>query len=215
MERNVLTKTVTTTITKRCGVCNGLDVTVVPIELVANNGIAMKAVHYDSGITHTWLEYDSSINATAGSHGVNIQCPKCGDTGNVYTYTPNFRKHPERVRYFVKHGLIDGTWGKQKQRKFKRCYISDPEQRIAVLKKLGRYIPEKDVPAHPKRYRQKAPRIQCPICLKPNAVKYTHRNQVIYEHVGETPLYYISKGQKKPRYRRCNITIRGNGGTNA
>lgn len=211
MERHVLT---TTMISKRCAVCKGLDATVVPIERVPNNGIVMKAVHYGTGVTHTWLEYDSSANATASSHGVNIQCPKCGNMGRVYTYTPNFRKHPERVSYVVNHERIPGTWGKNATHfKSRRCYIGI-KHRPAILKILGRYIPERDVPAHPRKYPKKAQRVECPKCHKP-AVKYdSDRLYWLYEHVEETPMYYISKGKKKPRYRRC-IIPKGNGGTNA
>ena len=90
--------------------------------------------------------------------------------GKAYSYKRDQQKHPYEFRYFVKHGYIDGTWGqKSKAKRFERCYMHDGEQRDTILKKLGRYIPEKKTHSRQKR----VPRVECIQCHKP-AVAYTN-----------------------------------------
>lgn len=51
-----------------------------------------------------------------------VVCSKCGDKGIVGSYI-----HPDRGgvrRYYIRHGAIDGLWGKaRKQKRRKRCYF--------------------------------------------------------------------------------------------
>lgn len=97
---------------------------------------------HEDGTTHTWLKYDSLTLLSKRSKSKLIVCPKCGKRGTATEFRPD-SKNPLRTGYIVKHGFLEGTWGKEKKtRKQKRCWIYDKKNKDIIAEKFGRYIPE-------------------------------------------------------------------------
>ena len=132
----------TTILTCVCPLC-GEDGRVRTMEILPDNGLSMECIHKEN-VRHTWAEFDSHDIITAKQKGREpkiIVCPVCNKKGRINGFTPT-GKPPSVVEYVVVHGKIKGTWGKHKSvRRRERCYIKKPEHRIAVLKKLRRYVP--------------------------------------------------------------------------
>jgi hypothetical protein len=125
----------------KCRVCDLEAESIVHVEKLPNNGIAINAIHTDGQI-HSWSEYStSSIGSSARNSSKIIICPKCGKKGRVNSFRP-YKQKQEYVRYYIRHKQIKGFWGRDKKmQRYERCYINDPVQRTILLKKLGRYIP--------------------------------------------------------------------------
>lgn len=104
----------------------------------------MECIHEDES-THKWAEY-GSMQAVVDKNKRNVNpkiiiCPVCNRRGRVNAYHPNKQIH-DHVEYLVTHEKVEGMWGKDnKIAKRRRCYIKKPNDRVAILKKLGRYIP--------------------------------------------------------------------------
>lgn len=127
---------------EKCLVCD-LEGESQPVERLPNGGIRFRMVHSDGKI-HEWGQFPSIgillKDEKATPKLRRLVCPKCGKRGRINGFTPK-GKPPSVVEYVVVHEKIAGTWGKEgKHPKQRRCYITDPEQRDTVLKKLGRYI---------------------------------------------------------------------------
>lgn len=112
-----------------------------PIELLPDGGTMMKAVH-PNGKECRWAEYDNIDDVMEGRKKTKnpriIVCPACSKKGRINYSHPDKNK---MVTYFVVHEPIGGEWGRKgKVKRVRRCYITNPERRDIILKKLGRYI---------------------------------------------------------------------------
>lgn len=132
-------------IIRTCPVC-GLKGIQRAIELLPRAGILIGLTHLIGGKEkeHVWAKYGSLSELAAHDkkprNPRTINCPNCHKRGRVNHYIP-YKKMPYIVAYYVEHEKLEGTWGKDKVQKTRRCYIKDPEQRTEILKRLKRYIP--------------------------------------------------------------------------
>jgi hypothetical protein len=112
-------------------------------------------VAHDNGQLCKWAEGDiSNVIRPKRQQGASprVKCPRCKKPGNLGWLT-NANVRPEErlftIRYYVRHEVVPGTWGKAKKvERHRRCQSFTPEQRIAILKQVGRYIAD---PPRPQR----------------------------------------------------------------
>ena len=121
-----------------CRVCS-TNANVKAVEKLPD-GFAMEATHAD-GTLHRWVKYYSldSIGRRKTGKPKIIICPKCGQKGKVNSFRPD-QTRPDLVKYLIRHEKLGGTWGRNNIPKYRRCYISNEEDRKALLMKLKRYI---------------------------------------------------------------------------
>jgi hypothetical protein len=111
-------------------------------------------VAHNNGQICKWAEYTSIFNFIKPEKGntrksTYVKCPKCGDRGRLnwaYDIHANKGERPFTFIYIVVHERIPGTWGKIKMKRRRRCQSFTPEQRIAILKQVGRYISDPPQP---------------------------------------------------------------------
>jgi DNA-directed RNA polymerase subunit M/transcription elongation factor TFIIS len=125
-----------------CRICEQEGI-LASVERLPGSGILKKAIHKNN-VEHRWVVYESILDIGARPRKEykpsKINCPVCGQQGNIYDHVPDKRK-PENVKYFVHHGVVKGSRtpehynGKQIV-----CYIKEQAHRDIILKKLGRYI---------------------------------------------------------------------------
>ena len=124
-----------------CPIC-GLEGIQKAVELLPKTGTLMTIRHPDGKI-HRWAAYDSiydiGITSKRAVNPIRMKCPKCHKFGRVNHFFAD-KKTPHEVSYYIIHEKIEGTWGKSKLDRRRRCYIRDSEQREMVLRKLGRCI---------------------------------------------------------------------------
>ena len=121
-----------------CKVC-GSKANVKAVEILPD-GLVMEATHAD-GVLHKWVKYfslDSICRRKTGRPKI-ITCPRCGHKGIVNSFRPD-QTRPDLVKYVIRHEKLDGTWGRGNVPKYRRCYISNKEERKVILMKLNRYI---------------------------------------------------------------------------
>lgn len=129
----------------KCLRCNETAL-IVAVERLPNRGIAYRAIHYEdsnkASKDHAWAEYKTAEDSGRQEYVQNpqmINCPRCHKRGRI-GYGARTRQ-PYKVYYHVVHEPIPGRWGKHGHMlKRRRCYISDPKQRVIILKRLGRFI---------------------------------------------------------------------------
>ena len=95
-------------------------------------GQAMQCTHENREI-HTWTRYNSlaSLGQRKTGKPLAITCPKCGMKGTVNYYRPNLDR-TDQVTYVVRHEKIKGTWGKDRIRRVRRCYVADKEGKAKI-----------------------------------------------------------------------------------
>jgi len=124
----------------KCSLCN-IPSTLRPVERLPNNAIEIIATHPD-GTTHKWVEYPSfeAVGKQDTRNKIDpriINCPICHKRGRINGFN-NFKSG--HFNYVVVHERIEGTWGKLHHARRRRCYITTPEQRRIVLRRLGRLL---------------------------------------------------------------------------
>jgi hypothetical protein len=117
------------------------------VEVLPNGGLLYMIGHTNGRICK-WAEY-SSINNLArpekSKSPTYIKCPKCGDLGRLnWAHDLHAKKEeqPFTFSYIIVHEKTEGKWGsgKSKMDKRRRCQSFTQDQRIAILKQIGRYI---------------------------------------------------------------------------
>ncbi len=122
----------------RCMVCMQEAQSIIAVERLPDDGLLWKAKH-ENGTHHVWTEHPSFFIQKKKRLPTKIKCPKCGKIGRVNAFTHSNNSY--KINYYVAHEQRPGTWGKKgTMKRMRRCYISDPEQREIILKKLGRFI---------------------------------------------------------------------------
>ena len=112
------------------------------------DGGILVIVAHDNGQICKWAEYASIFNV-AKPKKAYVKCPKCGDRGRLnwaYDIHAIKEERPFTFKYIVVHERVQGTWGKLKVERRRRCQSFTPEQRIAILKQVGRYIADPPKP---------------------------------------------------------------------
>jgi hypothetical protein len=112
-------------------------------------------VAHDDGYICKWAEYanmQSMARPKKKSRGESpyIKCPKCKKEGRLnwaYDIHATKGERPFTFKYILVHERIPATQGKVR---YIRCQSFTPEQRIAILKQVGRYIADPPKP-HPKQ----------------------------------------------------------------
>jgi len=112
-------------------------------------------VAHEDGQICKWAEFASMQlvgrpkKKNKGETPTYVICPRCGERGRLnWAYDINARKgeRPFSFRYVVVHESIPGTWGKEKMKKRRRCQSFTTEERISILKQIGRYIADPPKP---------------------------------------------------------------------
>jgi predicted RNA-binding Zn-ribbon protein involved in translation (DUF1610 family) len=112
-------------------------------ESLPDKGILIKVMHDDGSICD-FVEYPSIssffLDRTKRKRNPkNIVCPACGKEGRISNYRPNKAKQFHSWKYLVVHEPTGGYWGKDhKVRRYRRCYMKTENQRMEILKILGR-----------------------------------------------------------------------------
>lgn len=111
------------------------------VEILPDKSILYMSAHNDGRVCK-WSEGSMSTAIRAkrkhGASPVGI-CPKCQKEGHIHWFLPH-QDELLNIRYYVLHEVIPGTWGKEKMKRRRRCYINKQEHRTTLLKQLGRYI---------------------------------------------------------------------------
>lgn len=124
------------------------------VEVLPDGGVLLMVAHEDGKI-HKWAEYANILDVTAKKKKKSrsptfIKCPKCGKKGRLNWARDIHAAKDERpftIKYIVIHEKIRGTWGKEKKvAKRKRHQTFTPDQRISILKQIGRYIADPPKP---------------------------------------------------------------------
>jgi hypothetical protein len=118
-----------------------------------DGGILFMVAH-DNGQICKWAEYASIFDVTKpnkkkGRTPTYIKCPNCGELGRLnWAYDKNAKKEerPFTFKYIVVHEIIPGSWGKENVKRRRRCQSFTEEQRIEILKQIGRYISDPPKP---------------------------------------------------------------------
>lgn len=121
----------------KCSLCN-IESIIEPVQKLPNNAVEIIAIHPDKTI-HKWVEYPSIESVGRQPKKIDpriINCPKCHKRGRINGFN-NYQKG--YYKYVVVHEKLDGTWGKDKTARRRRCYIGEKETDL-ILKRLGRYI---------------------------------------------------------------------------
>jgi len=116
------------------------------VEVLPDGGILFMVAH-ENGRVCKWAEYTNSFGSKPEKKKAGdptyIICPDCGERGRVnwaYNLQASKVERPFSFKYLVVHEEIEGTWGKGKTKKRRRCQSFTREQRISILKQIGRYI---------------------------------------------------------------------------
>jgi hypothetical protein len=138
--------------TRPCLICSK-EGTRHPVEVLPDGGILFMVAH-ENGQICKWAEYASIFDVAKpkkrkGGIPTYIICPKCGERGRLnwaYDIHAVKEERPFTFKYIVVHERVPGTWGKVKLERRRRCQSFTPEQRIAILKQVGRYIADPPKP---------------------------------------------------------------------
>jgi hypothetical protein len=145
-------KVIKNTVSRPCPICSEEGARQA-IEVLPNGGILFMVGH-KNGRVCKWAEY-SSIKDLArpekSKSPTYIKCPKCGDLGRLnWAHDSHAKKEeqPFTFSYIIVHEKTKGTWGsgKTKMDKRRRCQSFTPDQRIIILKQIGRYISDPPKP---------------------------------------------------------------------
>jgi len=116
------------------------------VEVLPDGGILFMVAH-DDGRICKWAEYSNNFGPKPekkkGEDPTYIICPNCHERGRLnwaYDLSAPKVERPFTFKYLVVHEKIQGTWGKVKTDKRRRCQSFSQEQRISILKQIGRYI---------------------------------------------------------------------------
>jgi hypothetical protein len=151
--------------TRPCLICSK-EGTRHAVEVLPDGGILIMVAH-DNGQICKWAEYASILNVArpkkAGTQ-TYIKCPKCGDRGRLNWAYDKYAIKGERpftFKYIVVHERVPGTWGGEgKVERRRRCQSFTPEQRITILKQVGRYIADPPKPHGDNLSRHIEPQLQ-------------------------------------------------------
>lgn len=138
--------------TRSCLICSR-EGTRHAVEVLPDGGILFMVAHHNGQICK-WAEYASIFHIIKPEKGkarkpTYIKCPKCGDRGRLnwaYDIHASKEERPFTFVYIVVHERIAGTWGKIKMKRRRRCQSFTSDQRIAILKQVGRYISDPPQP---------------------------------------------------------------------
>jgi hypothetical protein len=122
------------------------------VEVLPDGGILIMVAH-DDGRICKWAEYSNNFGPKPekkkGVDPTYIICPECHKRGRLnwkYDLQAPKVERPFSFKYLVVHEKIGGTWGKVKTNKRRRCQSFTREQRISILKQIGRYISDPPIP---------------------------------------------------------------------
>lgn len=96
-----------------------------PISVIRRHGIP-EAFRYRRCFKDRALytDLDEALDSKVKRYNPRIiKCPRCGKKGRINSYHPDSTNNPQVVRYFVVHEKLEGTWGKSKLSKRRRCYV--------------------------------------------------------------------------------------------
>lgn len=150
-----------------------------PVEVLPNGGMLYMVAH-ESGQICKWAEYTSIHNLARPEKSKSptyIKCPKCGSSGRLnWAHDLSARKEeqPFTFSYIIVHEKTKGTWGsgKTKMDKRRRCQSFTQDQRVAILKQIGRYIADP-----PKRIKKTITKNQKRPMTKNNIANYPNTSK--------------------------------------
>jgi len=127
------------------------------VEVLPDGGILFMVAH-ENGRVCKWAEYTNSYGSKPEKKKAGdptyITCPDCGERGRLnwaYNLQASKEERPFSFKYLVVHEEIGGTWGRVKTKKRRRCQSFTREQRISILKQIGRYISDPPIPRPKKK----------------------------------------------------------------
>ena len=201
--------------TRPCLICSK-EGTRHPVEVLPDGGILFMVAH-DNGQICKSAEYASISSVSKpkkSGTSTYIKCPKCGDHGRLnwaYDTQAPKEERPFTFKYVVVHETIPGTWGKEKMKKHRRCQSFTPEQRITILKQVGRYISDPPKPGLVRkigyneldRYIEPQPQKQYGDKTKEDNFKaQINRDRSV--HAQQKGLVFVPKGKRLTICTECN-----------
>lgn len=122
-----------------CGVCGALAI-IDRVSFQFDGRTYIDATHHHGGARHSWITFEPDKFLVPPEQKPKpkrrlpnpqyVLCPKCSQRGRINEYHSRGSNNvlvPPKLRFYIKHEALDGFWGKegkQRMRKYRRCYFS-------------------------------------------------------------------------------------------